>query len=280
MTPPSFVNLDAFDTRLVRSCWRPVAIGLHRQRRPRQLALQHEVLAANFRRDGRLHGVEGVDDRHRLGMERGFSRLELHERQHGVDLSEELLFVPLNAAERLGLLRVERAVVAAAQQLGESRDRVERRAQLVTHDVHERGLGAVGSLRVAQGLVRLLQRPAPLGQRCAEQQARNRDDRDGRLQRHAGWCEGPRPRMDRGGSAVAITATVLRQNVDGDRTALPESQRRPDQDRQRQGRLMEWRGQKRNAGRIPEEGHETHRDDRGSQRRRFASALTALHARR
>ena len=81
----------------------------------------------------------------------------LHERQHGVDLSEEILFVPLDAAERVGLLRVERAVVAAAQQLGESRDRVERRAQLVTHDVHERGLGAVGSLRVAQGL----RAPAP-----------------------------------------------------------------------------------------------------------------------
>ena len=37
----------------------------------------------------------------------------LHERQHGVDLGEEILFVSLNAAERIGLLRVERAVVAA-----------------------------------------------------------------------------------------------------------------------------------------------------------------------
>ena len=119
------------------------------------LGLELDVLLA----DERFHRlddlVDDIGNRDGLQAELHLSRLDLRQVQDVVDQAQQVLAAREDLAQEPGACCfVELAVASVGEQLGESDDRVEGRAQLVAHVGQEHALVAV---RLQQGRVALLE---------------------------------------------------------------------------------------------------------------------------
>jgi hypothetical protein len=138
--PAALVVLDRVRTEVHEDLREPRAIGDHDgqvlQRRDRH---RHAgALCHRFERGEDF--AQDLWQRHRLGRDRDPASFDAREIEDLVDQLQEVLAAAQHVIDPLELAVAERLLLVALQELREAEDRVERRAELVTHRGQELAL--------------------------------------------------------------------------------------------------------------------------------------------
>ena len=152
-TSPRSVNLNAFESRFLRTCWRRFASVTQRARQvAREVAPEAQALRVR-------HVLEGaVDEGRELGeadlarVHDHRARLDLREVEDVVDEHQQVGARRVDGLRELGLAPREVALGVLRELVGEDQQAVERRAQLVRHVREELGLVLRGERRAAAAL--------------------------------------------------------------------------------------------------------------------------------
>src|SRR5690242_7506785 len=167
----------------------------------RDIALQNDVLAVHLRLDERLDGIEDVGNLNVLPLHRHLALLGPHEAEDLLDDGKKLLFVAMNMFDGVGLLLVERTINSSGEQVGVAGDRVERRAELVTHHREKLRLREIRLRRVLARLTSLGIGRGTFGDRCTQEQEGGRDECHERLKEEEAVTQlrsGERSKAERG----------------------------------------------------------------------------------
>jgi hypothetical protein len=136
-----------------------------RSRRVGKRDVEREPLGRELRRDERHDVPDDVGDRHLAHVERDAPFLEPGEVEHVGHEREQVRLRPRDPAEHLALRVRERPVEAVVEEADVAPDRVERRAQLVTHAREEVGPRPVRALGLGPVSVRVGALPLRVGVR-------------------------------------------------------------------------------------------------------------------